>query len=76
MGDHQKKAFAKSLVTKYYSAKEFKKYVKNAKVAKEEDKSDDDANITRFPSIAVLNAEVGSAPLLPVKLEGNLASSA
>ena len=53
--------------------KEFKQYVQKAKLAKEEDKSDDDANITRFPSIAVLNADVGASPPFPVKLDGNLA---
>ena len=42
-------------------------------MAKEEDKSDDDANITCFPSIAVLNANVGASPPLSVKLDGNLA---
>ena len=42
-------------------------------MAKEEDKSDDDADITCFPNIAVLNADVGASPPLPVKLDGNLA---
>ena len=41
-------------------------------MAKEEDKSDYDINITCFPSIAVLNADVGASPLLQVNLDGNL----
>ena len=44
-----------------------------AKLAKEEDKSDDDTNITCFPSITDVNANVGASPPLPVKLERNLA---
>ena len=50
MGDINKKDFAKSLLNKFDSANKFKQYVKKAKLAKEEDKSDDDANITCFPS--------------------------
>ena len=73
MGDHQNKAFSKSLVTNSDSAKGFKKYVKKDKLAKEEDKYDDDANITCFPNIAVLNADIGASPPAPVKLDGNLA---
>ena len=42
-------------------------------MAKEEDKSDDDENIPCFPSIAVLNTNVGASHLLTVKLDGNLA---
>ena len=42
-------------------------------MAKEEDKYDDDANITCFPSISVLNADVGASPLLPVNIDSNLA---
>ena len=41
-------------------------------MAKEEDKSNYDTNITCFPSIAVLNANVGASPPFPVKLDGNL----
>ena len=43
-----------------------------SKIAKEEDKYDDDVNITCFPNIAVLNSNVGASPPLPVKLDGNL----
>ena len=43
------------------------------KLAKEEDKSDDDTNITLFSRIAVLNVNVGASPPLPVNLDGNLA---
>ena len=42
-------------------------------MAKEEDKSDYDINITCFPSIAVLNADVGASPPFPVKLYKNMA---
>ena len=42
-------------------------------MAKEDYKSDDDMNITFFPTIAVLNANVGASPPLPFKLDGNLA---
>ena len=42
-------------------------------MAKEENKYDDDAKITCFPSIAFLNANVGAYPPLPVNLDGNLA---
>ena len=41
-------------------------------MAKEVDKSDDDANITCLPTIAVLNPNVGASPQLPVKLDRNL----
>ena len=68
-----KETFSKSLVTNSDSSKEFKQYLKKAKLAKEEDKYDDDANITFFPSIAVLNDNVGASPPLPVNLDGNLA---
>ena len=73
MGDPQKKAFAKSLVTNSESAKEFKQYVKKAKMAKEDYKSNDDANITCFPTIAVLNVNVGASPPFTTKIDGNLA---
>ena len=73
MGNLQKKAFAKALVTNSDSAKEFKQYVKNSKMAKEGYKSDDDANITCFPTIAVLNVDFGASPPFPFKLDGNLA---
>ena len=72
MVDHQKKAFAKALVTNYEPVKEFKQYVKITKMAKGEDKSDDDLNITCFPTIAILNVGVGASLPLPVKLDGNL----
>ena len=71
MVDLQKKAFSKALVTNSDSAKEFNKYVKKAKLAKEEDKSDDDTNITCFPGIVVLNANVSASPPLPVKIDGD-----
>ena len=71
MGDHQKKDVDKALVTNSESAKEFKQYVKNSKMAKEEDKSDNDLNITCFPTIAIINAGVGASLPLPVKLDGN-----
>ena len=73
MGDRQKKAFSEALVTNSDYAKEFKQYVKKAKLSKEEDKSDDDTNINRFPIIAVLNDDIGASPSFLVKLEGNLA---
>ena len=73
MGDFQKKAFDKALVTNSDSANEFKQYVKTAKLAKEEDNPIDDANITCSPSIAVLNADVGAYHSFPVNIDGNLA---
>ena len=42
-------------------------------MAKDEDKSYDDANIPCLPSIAVLNTNFGAFHPLPVKLDGNLA---
>ena len=64
MGYHQKKAFENALLTNYDSAKEFKQYVKKAKL---------DANITCFPSIEVINSYVSASPPYPVKLDRNLA---
>ena len=64
MGYHQKKAFENALLTNYDSAKEFKQYVKKAKL---------DANITCFPSIEVINSYVSAPPPYPVKLDRNLA---
>ena len=72
MVDHQKKAFAKALVTNSGSVKKFKQYIKKAKLAKEGDESDDGVNITCLPNIVVLNSDVGASPPLPAKLDGNL----
>ena len=72
MEDLQKKTFAKTLVTNSYFTKEFKQYVKKAKLAKVEDKSDYDANITCFHSIAVRNSNVGAYPPFPFKLDRRL----
>jgi hypothetical protein len=70
MGKGQKEKFAKALVAK---SADFNDYIKTAK--KEDDTPDEKPppDVTVLPSIAVLNSCAGSAPPLPVKIDGHLA---